>query len=496
MAQHFGYIRVSTARQGERGVSLQEQRDAIERYARANSLQVTQWHEERVTAAKAGRPVFARMLSLLRKGVADGVIMHKIDRSARNLRDWANLAELFDQGIDVRFAHESLDLSSRGGRLSADIQAVVAADYIRNLRDETLKGFYGRLKQGLYPLAAPLGYRDEGKGVPKSICPVNGPLVRQAFEAYATGKYSLHALMELVHAAGLRSRAGGKVQVSGISRMLHNPFYTGIIRLQNTGETFAGVHEPLIPKSLFDRVQHILAGKKPKDTRRHEFLYSQLFTCQACGHFLIAERQKGRAYYRCHTRNCRQTCLNERYLDTAVRAALAPLQLSPQEVGLLEREIDSMRGRDALSQAATKQALQLQGAALEKRLNRLTDVYLEQGLGKEEYERRKRGLLEEQAALREKMDSAGSATEDIVVRIRKAVELGKSIMESHETGNPAQKRELVKTVFSNRSALGKNVVVERHLLYELMAKRPGVPKGDPHRCTSRTFLEKIINKFK
>src|SRR5208337_4763709 len=66
----------------------------------------------------------------------------------------------------------SLDLNTRGGRLSADIQAVVAADFIRNLREETKKGFYGRLKQGLYPIAAPIGYLDRGGGQPKAPDPV------------------------------------------------------------------------------------------------------------------------------------------------------------------------------------------------------------------------------------------------------------------------------------------------------------------------------------
>ena len=131
MQQFFGYIRVSTAKQGEKGVSLQEQQDAIARYAAHFNLGIADWFEERQTAAKHGRPVFNRMLKLLRAGKADGVIIHKIDRSARNLRDWASLGELIDQGIDVRFANESLDLHSRGGRLSADIQAVVAADYKR-----------------------------------------------------------------------------------------------------------------------------------------------------------------------------------------------------------------------------------------------------------------------------------------------------------------------------------------------------------------------------
>jgi site-specific DNA recombinase len=134
MNQFFGYIRVSTAKQGEQGVSLRQQRDAIERYAQRNSLEIIRWFEEQETAAKRGRPVFGEMMKLLRKKRIAGVIIHKIDRSARNLKDWADLGELIDSGIDVRFANESLDLSSRGGRLSADIQAVVAADYIRNLR--------------------------------------------------------------------------------------------------------------------------------------------------------------------------------------------------------------------------------------------------------------------------------------------------------------------------------------------------------------------------
>src|SRR5689334_13693990 len=167
MQAFYGYIRVSTVRQGEHGVSLQEQKEAIERYAARKGLKIQDWFEEQQTAAKQGRPVFNRMLRLLRKGKASGVIIHKIDRSARNLKDWAELGELIDSGIAVHFTNESLDLNSTTGRLSADIQAVVAAHYIRNLREETLKGFYGRLKQGIYPMPALLGYLDAGPGKTK-----------------------------------------------------------------------------------------------------------------------------------------------------------------------------------------------------------------------------------------------------------------------------------------------------------------------------------------
>lgn len=171
------------------------------------------------------------------------------------------IGELSDQGIEVHFVTESLDLQSRGGRLSADIQAVVAADYIRNLREETRKGFYGRLKQGLYPLRAPIGYLDQGKGKPKTIDPIMGPMVRKAFELYGTGRYSLETLGEELHRFGLRNRNGNEVSRNGFSTLLNNSFYIGLMPIQKTGENFVGIHEPIINKTLFDRVQAVLAGK-------------------------------------------------------------------------------------------------------------------------------------------------------------------------------------------------------------------------------------------
>ncbi len=85
----FGYIRVSTVKQGE-GVSLEAQKDAITAFAAKNDLTISQWFEEKETAAKKGRPVFGAMIRDLKKGKAQGLVVHKIDRSARNFSDWAN----------------------------------------------------------------------------------------------------------------------------------------------------------------------------------------------------------------------------------------------------------------------------------------------------------------------------------------------------------------------------------------------------------------------
>lgn len=115
-------------------------------------------------------------------------------------------------------------MSSRSGRLAADIQAVVAADFIRNLREEAKRGIRKRLEQGLRPNGAPIGYLDRGRGKPKEIDPEKGPLVRLAFTWYATGEYTLRKLNALLFGLGLRNRHGVPMGLSGLSHLLRNPF--------------------------------------------------------------------------------------------------------------------------------------------------------------------------------------------------------------------------------------------------------------------------------
>jgi resolvase-like protein len=57
-------------------------------------LEITRWFEEQESASHTGRHAFLQMLSPLRRGVAQGVIIHKIDRSTRNLEDWADVGRL------------------------------------------------------------------------------------------------------------------------------------------------------------------------------------------------------------------------------------------------------------------------------------------------------------------------------------------------------------------------------------------------------------------
>ncbi len=495
MQKYFGYIRVSTVKKGQLGVSLQEQRAAIEGYATRNGLSIVAWFEETETAAKQGRPVFGDMLARLEAGEALGVIIHKIDRSARNLRDWADLGELIDKGKDVHFTTESLDLHSRGGRLSADIQAVVAADFIRNLREETRKGFYGRLKQGLYPLPAPLGYLNHGRGKPKTIDPVAGPLVREAFERYATGRETLKSLRRAMKERGLQGRRGKAVSLNGLSTLLRNPFYAGIIRIHRTGETFKGVHEPLISVSTFDAVQAVLDGKCNTRAIKHDFLFRRLITCALCGRRVVGESQKGHIYYRCHTKECLTKTIREEAIDQAIRTRFAGLKLDDRFLQLLYDELERMEGRWREEHDARLETFRVSQRSVDDRLARLTDAYVDGALGKEPYEERRTQLIVQKTQLEEQMQKLPSDGKAVTDRVSSFLEQATSLHARYVSGNPYTRREVLKIATSNRWVKQKSVEIQLEKAFEEVEAAQKLVSSDPCPSIPRTlelFLGELI----
>lgn len=494
MHNFFGYIRVSTVKQGEHGVSLQEQRGAIATFAQRNNLSIINWFEEKETAAKRGRPIFNQMLKLLRQGKANGVIIHKIDRSARNLKDWADLGELIDSGIKVHFTSENLDLNSRGGRLSADIQAVVAADYVRNLREETKKGFYGRIKQGLYPLPAPVGYLDMGKEKAKAPDPVRSPLIRRAFELYASGRYNLNSLAEEMFILGLRNRNNKRVSKNGLSVVLNNPFYIGLIRLKCTNETFSGIQQPLITKSLFDRVQLILEGKSNTVNYYHDLLFRRLLICKHCGYSLSGEIQKGRyVYYRCHTKTCRSICVKEQTITQKVLETLAPLQFNSQEVDYLGGKVIQLKKDWDVKQQDHIKALKLELSQLNERLDRLTDAYIDRMIEKDIFEQRKSSLLFDKKALEEKLIEYQEGKVSLPDQLSEFLELAGNALTSYKSGISSEKQNLLKSVTSNRTIDEDNVAIELKIPFNEVANRHNFVNGGPHRDKLRS-REKLSQK--
>ena len=451
MKKYFAYVRVSTVKQGEHGSSLTEQKSAIEAFAGRQGLSIAAWFEETETAAKQGRRRFSQMLADLGTGKADGLIIHKIDRSARNLRDWADLGDLIDRGVDVRFVSDNFDLLSRGGRLSADIQAVVAADYIRNLREEVKKGLYGRLKQGIYPFAAPIGYLNGGKGGKlKIIDPIKGPLVREMFERYATNTIAFEGLRHEMWRKGLRTSVGKPLYDNTLTAILHNPFYMGVIRLGTTGETFAGAHEPLISKALYERVQAILRGKTVPKAKKYQHLFRQMVRCGNCTRrTLTGEHQKGHVYYRCHGVACAGVSWRGDVLEDVVLVNIARILFTEREIGDIRDLVEDEYKTNWDDQTLLKASLGLRLQHLDDRVTRLTNLLIDAAIDQPTYATRKEQLLMERQGILEDQQRAErrSPLQDLFEKFERE----NNELVRYEFLVDDEKRELIDIVCSNFS---------------------------------------------
>jgi len=490
MDQFYAYTRVSTLKQGD-GVSLKAQRSAIYNYAEKQNLQIIDWLEEKETAAKQGRPIYTGMVKALRKGRAKGVIVHKLDRLTRNLSEYAQIGELIDAGIVVHTAVDSLDVQSRGGRLTAEIQAVISADFIRNLRDETIKGMRGRLKQGLYPNRAPVGYLDNGRGQVKTIDPERGPLVRKAFQLYSSGRYPIKRLLPKLQILGLTNRCGGPISLRGLETILGNPFYTGVIRVASTGETFIGKHKPLISPALFERVQDVKAGRSGPKLTRHNHTYRGQFRCGLCGDAMIPERQKGHVYYRCQRKECATKTVREEVLVSAINACLANAQLKPEQICKVESRIEQWI--EELGNQDHRHEWALKNGKLQERKSRLTDALVDGLIDKETFHHRSQRLLLDEQALaleqedyRKKLQSAR--------RLRTILELTKTLERSHQMADRAEKRQIVELATSNRHVIGKKVYLEPQDWLVGLGNAGLFAEGDPSPSKDRTFSE-ILERY-
>ncbi len=127
------------------------------------------------------------------------------------------------------------------------------------------------------------------------------PVVRQLYEWYATGQYSVKEVTGMAREAGLAFRkSGNPMPRSSVHKMLRNPIYMGQFVWDD--KTYQGSREPIVSRDLWNKAQAVLDGRKAKPTRKttRDFAFSGLIHCGHCGCAMVADIKKSRyVYYHC-----------------------------------------------------------------------------------------------------------------------------------------------------------------------------------------------------
>ena len=123
-----GYVRVSTERQADQGVSLEAQEAKIRAMATVQGVTLTEVIVDGGESAKSlKRPGLQRLLAMVETGKVQAVIVAKLDRMTRSVKDLCGLLELFEKRkVALVSVAESLDTGSAAGRLVITIMGAVS----------------------------------------------------------------------------------------------------------------------------------------------------------------------------------------------------------------------------------------------------------------------------------------------------------------------------------------------------------------------------------
>ena len=305
------YARVSSE-SDEQLNSLGNQVSYYEEFIRKNSAwaYVPGYVDEGLSAATTRkREDFHRMVEDGKAGLFDLVITKEITRFARNTLDSILYTrELLGAGVGVFFQNDNINTFDEDSELRLTIMSGIAQDELRKLSSRVKFGHAQAIKKSVVLGNSRIfGYvKDGGRLV---IDEDEAPMVRELFELYATGNYSMKQIETLFWSKGYRNHNGKKIAHTTMSGMISNPKYKGyyvgnkvkVIDLFTKKQKFLPPEEwvmfkdesgeivpAIVSEELWDRANAVLK-KRSEDVKgrqgicNHANLLTGKLYCTHCG---------------------------------------------------------------------------------------------------------------------------------------------------------------------------------------------------------------------
>lgn len=376
------YARFSSSKQNEQ--SIEAQLRACHAYAEQRGWRVVGEYCDRAISGREAesRPEFQRMIRDAKKGVFSAVIVWKLDRFSRNRYDSVIYKHQLKQaGVRVFSATEPVGEGSESAIVEAILEAM-AEEYSRALAQNVTRGMRESARNGRSTGGTiALGYCIKDKRL--AVVEPEARTVRRIFELYAQGMGKKELAAQLA-AEGHRGRSGGPFTISGLTRILGNPKYKGVLVYDDI--VVEGGCPAIVSVELWEQAQRRAqaARRAPGRAKAHEtYLLTGKAFCGHCGAPLVGESGKGRHgtvfhYYACAAKKKTHTCTKanekkdwlEAYaVDQALAYVLAPERL-PQIAKAVAAEY--AKGADTGSVAALERELR----KLDKELDACVDAML------------------------------------------------------------------------------------------------------------------------
>jgi site-specific DNA recombinase len=355
------YIRVSTEDQAREGYSLEVQREYLTNFANQQGYEVYEvYSDEGISAGTTDRPALQKLLKDAKQKKFDLVMVYKIDRFSRRLKDLIGLVDQLESyGVGFKSATEPFDTTNSAGKLMFQ-QLGSFAEFERNrLAERVFPGMVKSIQNGNWHGSrhCPTGYTYNKEKKLLEINDREAKIVRLIYKLYLEGK-STADVADYLNRSKHETRIARYFYPKYIRDILRNRLYIGEVvwnkyhydKKQKIGNGFKyvkndpsqwivakGKHQPIISLEDFEKVQKLLDENNLVPIRRSQkgkFAFSRLLYCEKCNHRFfgasnIANHKTGerKTWYRCggqqlrHVR-CGAGAIREEVLENVILSAI------------------------------------------------------------------------------------------------------------------------------------------------------------------------------
>ena len=296
------YVRVSTEEQAKEGYSVRAQIEKLSDYARIMGWNIYKIYADEGISGKniSERPAINAMIQDIKDKKINSVLVFKVDRLTRSIRDLVELVEIFNTS-DCTFVSllESIDTKTASGRMFLKIIGIFAEFERENIMERTRLGLERKAREG-YALST--GNSSYGYNLPvgEKIQIINeeeAKIVREVFHSYVYANKSFTRIASDLNIRKVPTKKGSNWDGRTIKKLLTNPNYIGNVRysLNDKSRYFEvkGHHEAIISQELYDKAQlKISKIEKKSFTKRprEDTFFSGTLYCSVCGRKLSSRQ--------------------------------------------------------------------------------------------------------------------------------------------------------------------------------------------------------------
>lgn len=465
------YIRVSTEMQVQEGYSLDAQREKLLNYCKSqDGWDVFDWYiDEGVSAKDLNRPDMQRMLGDAERGLFDVVLVYKLDRLTRSVRDLHKLLDVFEKAnVKFRSATEVYDTTTAMGKLFITIVAALAEWERENLAERVRFGMEELVNQGKWH-GGPVPYGYTWDKVTMHLVQEEYLVLRELRRLYMNGN-GFGAVAKALNMSG-KDRKGYPWSAQTVWSVLDNPFYAGKMRYgtkKKNGKYATRKKESLVnviwADTGFPQVftweeyeEHKNRMKKREfygSSTKREYWFAGVIRCARCGNTMIGrpyrrpnkEIKPGYINYICSGRSQQKGCN-------------MPLLRQSVATDLIMQHIDGIKYDRARLEAAASAEEQVQADhsseidELRKELRTISErrkkwqyMFVEELLSEQDLRIRKREEDEKESVITERIEYLKSMQVGVVSSYAQLMYSLPDIWESLEDG---EKKEIMQTIFES-----------------------------------------------